>query len=982
VCWGRIIRGDVHVALVAILALSIGVLSGPALAVELRDFDIPEGPADESVKHFGDQAHMSVLYEPGSLDNYRTRALKGKYEPIEALRKLLEGSGLDFAGTSKHLVDVRPGRTRGSSDADGPDLPTVEIAARGSSSLLDLPPGVVIRTINSEELSGQGFTTVPDWARSLTQNQGIGANEGTGYYGVALSNVAYGSGLNLYGIGQRATLILVNGQRLAPSGSEGSFTDISNIPLSAIDRIELISDGASTIYGADAVGGIVNLVLRGGYSEPLTTLSLGQPGSLSEHDFSHSFARSGDHWSFLAGLELYQRNPLPASERSQATNNLTPWGGENFDTPYGNPGSILDSTGQLWGIPSGQNGTRLSAGDLLPVPNEYDNYSGTWVLPQQRRVNGLFNGSTKTRDGTEITFNGLFNMRWSKTHASPLGTALLVPNTNPFYVNPVPDDTSPVQVLYGFGDDLGRIVERGTVRSGQAIMGVRHPLSGSWGVEATAGYTFENQRQTQNNLVNYDILSEHLALEDPTLAFNPFGAGANTSPQTIAAIRTQGANNVKSAFRIASLKAEGSILRLPAGPLKVTAGYDFRLQSFLSTVSPVFNTLGQPFDTDRHRTLHALYFQSGVPLLAGYVFSDTTYRLKLAAGVRYEHFSDVGAATLPSLGISFETNAGLSLFGTWARMFRPPNMPDLNESINYSAVYPLADPKSPTGFTNALIWGGNNADLRPETARSWMAGIKFSPQWDSRLSVDAQYFNIVSLNQLLPPQQVLPLTLFSDPEYTYLYTRDVTPTTVSHICSHSMFLGGRGECQNSDIGAIVDLRLRSAETVKTDGVDFKMLRRWGIPGGELSANVQATYVLHFEETQAPGGAFVSYRNTPHNPTALRLRSVFRWENPWFSVSPAMNLQSSYTDTISIPNRPVGAWTTWDLVVAYKASRLDDLIHGNTTISLRGLNIFNKQPPFLNNNVSFVGFDPENADLLGRRVSLRFEHEWPASRGQE
>jgi len=172
--------------------------------------------------------------------------------------------------------------------------------------------------------------------------------------------------------------------------------------------------------------------------------------------------------------------------------------------------------------------------------------------------------------------------------------------------------------------------------------------------------------------------------------------------------------------------------------------------------------------------------------------------------------------------------------------------------------------------------------------------------------------------------------------------------------------------------------------VKTDGVDLKVQQRWGIPRGELSADVQATYILHFKESQTPDGALISYRNTPHNPTALRLRSVFRWENPWLSVSPAVNLQSSYTDNISIQNRPVGAWTTWDLVVAYKARRLDDLIHGNTTLSLRGLNIFNQQPPFLNNNVSLVGFDPENADLLGRRVSLRLEHEWPvkASRGRE
>jgi outer membrane receptor protein involved in Fe transport len=307
-------------------------------------------------------------------------------------------------------------------------------------------------------------------------------------------------------------------------------------------------------------------------------------------------------------------------------------------------------------------------------------------------------------------------------------------------------------------------------------------------------------------------------------------------------------------------------------------------------------------------------------------------------------------------------------------MIRPPNLPDLNESNNFAEVFPLPDPKSPTGYTNALIWGGNNANLSPETARSWMLGIKYSPRSQPKLSLDAQYFNIVSFHQILPAQ-ALPLTVLSDPQYSYLYTRDVTPAAIADVCSHALFVGVAGQCQGPGIGAIVDLRLRGAETVKTDGFDFKGLYRWGTPNGEASLNFQATYILHFKETLAPGDDFISFRNTPHNPTALRLRGVFRWENQRVSVSPAVNLQGSYTDTISNPNRPVGSWMTWDLVVGYKARSLDELIGGTTTISLRGLNVFNRQPPFLNNNLSFTGYDAENGDLLGRRVSLRLEHEW-------
>jgi iron complex outermembrane receptor protein len=226
-------------------------LSSPIIAATSRLFDLPAGPAEATVQMYARQAHISLLYEPGSLNGFKTRALKGKYEPIEALRLLLDGSGLDFVIPAPRYISVHPTEHPEASTRQIEILPTVVIDARTSATSLKLPPGVTVRTINAEELSLQGFTTVTDWVRSLTQNQGVGANEGTSYLREALSNVAYGSGLNLYGVGQRATLILVNGQRLAPSGQTGSFTDISNIPLTAVDHIDVMSDGASTIYGAD-----------------------------------------------------------------------------------------------------------------------------------------------------------------------------------------------------------------------------------------------------------------------------------------------------------------------------------------------------------------------------------------------------------------------------------------------------------------------------------------------------------------------------------------------------------------------------------------------------------------------------------------------------------------------------------------------------------------------------------------------------------
>jgi iron complex outermembrane receptor protein len=970
-------RGLSIAAIVTICALSHTICVTSAVAAEqLSFFDIPAGPADLSLRKFVLQAGLSVIYEPGRLKRFKTRALEGKYEPTEALQKLLEGSGLECTFTTSRMITVSPRPVPVAPGLEGQDLPVINIAGWTTDGLYPFPAGVSIQRITGEELSREGFATVPDWVQTLTQNQGSGATEDTrSYLREAPTNTAYGSGINLYGIGQRATLVLVNGRRLAPSGSAGSFTDVLNIPISAIDHIDLISDGASTIYGADAIGGIVNFVLRGGFSTPLSTVSIGHltRGSLGEEQFSQSLSAQSDHGGALVSLEYYSRDALPASERMQATSDLTPWGGTNFDDLAGNPATILDSKGRLWGVPAGQNGTSLTPAELLPKPNQYDRDANTWILPHQERLSALVSATYQVSDDSSVFFDALLSQRRIDIQDAPLTAVLSVPGTNPFYVNPVAGNRNPVTVLYGFGSDFGPITEQGRVNSGQLALGLNHELSETWNFRGYVGHTYEDQRDVEHNLVNFGVLTEYLAKADAT-AFNPFGDGSSTDPKTLAAIRTDGRLAYNSALTYVNLSTAGSLPLLPAGPITVTMGYDYRVQSFESSLIPISSFEGQTPDTNRDRTVSALFVQNSIPVFGAGFPARWPLKLELAGGVRYEHFSDAKSAVTPSLGFDFQPATGLSLKGTWTRLFRPPNLPDLNESVNISEVFALADPTSSSGHTKTLVWTGNNANLTPETAHSWTVGLTFSPPGRPDFSLDTQYFNIVSSHRI-PPVQLLPFTLFSDPQYSYLFTRNVTPSALANVCSRSQFIGSPDQCQSSDIGAIVDLRLRNLETLETDGFDLSGSYARETPIGTFGTNLQATYILHFKEAEIPDTPLVSYRNTAHNPTALRLRGLLRWENRGFSVSPAINLQSSYTDTDSLPSRPVGAWMTWDLVLGYGMRPLDRRLGGETTLSLRGFNVFNKQPPFLNNSVGYIGYDPENGDLLGRRISLAIEHKW-------
>ena len=981
----RAIRRGFVIALLAIaFAAANCAVPTPACAAEQREFDIPADSANLSVPKFARQAGLSVMYEAGRLKPFRTRALKGRFEPLTALIQLLEGSGLQFSVSSGQVISVNPrlppARTRFSAGPENRELPVVHIPGWMSRSSSVLPAGVSLERVTADDLAKAGVSTVADWARTLPQNQGSGASEDTtrGFLREALTNTAYGSGMNLYGIGSRATLILVNGRRLAPSGSAGTFTDISNIPITAIDHIDVISDGAAALYGADAVGGIVNFVLRGALSETVSDAVIGHltRGSLGEKEFSQSLSKKWGRGGGVMSLEYYSRDELPASERSQATSDLTQWGGSNFNNFAGNPGTIVDSQGHLWGIPARQDGSSLTPAQLTPGPNLYDRDAGTWILPHQERLSLLASSTYQLSSDSSLFFDSLLNRRWVKTQDAPLSTLLSVPSSNAFYVNPVDGNKDPLSVLYGFGKDLGPIKVDGRVDSGQFALGLNRELSRNWNIRGYVGYTFEHQFDLEHGLVNFGVLQDYLGRKDPATAFNAFGDGSNTNPSTLDAIRADGWLDFESAFRYANVSTTGVVPFLPAGPATLTFGSDYRVQTFRTSFSPSLssaNLIPTPA-TDRDRTVTAAFVQSSTPIFSPDLDARWPVRLDLSAGVRYEHFSDAGQGIMPTFGFELSPHPSVTLKGTWARLFRPPNLPDLNESPNISEIFPLADPNSPRGFTSALVVAGNNSGLRPETSHSWTLGLAFEPPSNPNFTLSGRYFNIVSSNRIVALTP-LPLTVLGDPRYGYVVDRSVSSIARADVCTHSQFLGVQSQCLGSDVGAIVDLRLRNMERLEADGVDLSARYGRDTSFGVVGLNVAATYFLHYREAQTPGSPLIEYRNTDHNPPALRLRGLFNWGHHGFSVSPAINFQSGYMDVDSFPNRPVSSWMTWDLVLGYELRPFDSAPGGETKVSLRGQNVFNKQPPFLNNSLSAVGYDPENGDLLGRRVSIAIQHRW-------
>jgi len=983
----------------AIVLATIGVAVGavfrtaPAVA-EPRHFSVPAGEAAQTLTLFGRQADRFVSYDYDRVRHQLTHALNGDFEIADALRVMLKGSGLDFrvsdsggvfvTAVDHSAADARPPRFSQPPlpAVVGPlaprkveELSSIYVFARPWSGVLPTDTSVEFSLLSHQDIQRSGDATAADLLRPMTSNFGGGPTEDTLLGREAGTNAAFGTGINLRGLGSRATLVLVNGRRLAPSGSAGTFFDISSIPLSAIDQIQVLQDGDATLLGEDAIGGVVNFVLQGSAGTPETQANIGgmTKSSVGERRFSQSIVSHWDSGSVMFAGEYYERDALSASKRSQATSNLVPWGGDNLGNPAGNPGTLIDTlddgTLQVWGLPAGQNGTGLKASQLTVGPNLHDRFQDATILPHQQRLSVVATGQQRVADDWNVWVSALASQRRVATQSAGLTAALTIPSTNPWYFNPGGGDS--VQVLYGFGADLGPQTLDGEVNSGQFAVGFDHAAIRGWTLTGYLSYAGERQIDRFGNLVNFATLQAYIDSADPTTAFNAFGSGTNTNPSTREAIRSQQSAHYSSGFTTTSLSTSGPAFSLPAGDVALTVGTDYRIQTFKSAVSATQLTTASDFDESRR--MMAGYAQAVVPLLGADADLRHPHRLELRGGVRDEFYSDVGHAFAPRLGLTWWATPDIAVRAGWQKLFRPPNLSDISEASNLSTIVMLPDTLAPNGLTSALVWTGGNRDLRPESAQSLTAGLAVSPARLPDLTASVTYFHTV-FDQVIQSTD-LAATALVDPQYNWLVSRNIGAGLRSQVCVNSQFIGMPADCLNAPIGALVDVRLHNAETLKTEGFDFAGRYELSTGIGRMNFGVESTYILRYAQANSPTTAITSLLSTAHNPPALRARATTGWERRDFWISTTLNYQGGYEDTDSIPHRPVSSWATWDVVLGYRLRSWGASSAARTQIVAAAKNVFNTDPPFINNVVESVGYDQENGDLFGRRMSIALQVQW-------
>jgi iron complex outermembrane receptor protein len=307
--------------------------STSALTSEIKlHFDLPAGPMDKALRDFAVQANRNISYEPSIVSGLQAAAIKGEFTVGDALTLLLKGTKLRAVDINTKTIRILEKTSPGTSLQTVPedsssknteiqsknDIEEITVTGTHIRGTTDSPSPVLVFT--RDDIDAAGVNTIQQFLESLPQNFGgisentMGAIAG----GSQANNAVNGSAPNLRGLGADATLVLINGHRVAPGNSNGSFVDISMIPLTAVERIEIVTDGASAIYGSDAVGGVVNIILRTKYDGAETRVQYGSVTNGSMHNVQVG-QTVGTDWTGGSGVLSYQyfdQTPLSAAGRN------------------------------------------------------------------------------------------------------------------------------------------------------------------------------------------------------------------------------------------------------------------------------------------------------------------------------------------------------------------------------------------------------------------------------------------------------------------------------------------------------------------------------------------------------------------------------------------------------------------------------------------------------------------------------------------
>lgn len=880
--------------------------------------------------------------------------------PVHAPLVLAVAASLAASSSIAHAADVLaadagPGRTLDAVQVTGSNIKRTDTETANP-----------VQVIDREQIAASGKQTTAELLRSISANTGGGSNE--------TQNSGWSSGaagIGLRGLSSKNTLILLNGRRLAnygfPNGGlSDTFVNINALPLVAVERIEVLKDGASAVYGSDAVAGVVNIITRQDYQG----LEVGGTAGVSgEGDMGTQSAKvvggfgdlDADGWNVLFSLEGYNRERLDHDQRELTASgdyrqlpggSRSGWSAKGARLLVGGVSvPLLDANGNC------PQGTVLT--DSASIDGRQGQTCGfnlndsSTLIPSTKRWQAYLTGTKRLGDKVEafgeLLYSDLEGASWfgsspyftleSGRFALNADTGLaepvraILPAANPY--NPYGQD---VALEYTFLN-LGQTIKTNRSKAFRALAGLRGTTEHwDWEVAAYRAASSERERVSggfANRWGLYDALaSGSYNLLDPSA----------TPQAVIDSIALSTVRPAESRLLGIDAKATRILGELPHGSVGFATGYEFRREN-LDSYNPWQIDAGlqiRPAIAEVHgvRDVHAAYAEVVLPLAPG---------LELDVAARADHYDDFGDAFSPKVGIRWQPADWVVLRAAASKGFRAPSLSENSAStmISYSTagVVDPYDPDRPGARVSPTFFTIGNTDLAPEKTRTFNAGAVFSPWQGGSLSVD--YYRIQVDNVIGSGN---------------------TTTLIAENNPANVLRDANGKLQ------AVYNRYQNLSELQTSGIDIEARQRWETTAyGSFGVSTVLSHVLEYERPQVIGGPLVDYAGSNRGSTLpdTKATTTLDWALGDWRTALTWYYTSGYEQRASTAARAlqqdVASYSQLDLYVGYTGFE-------NLNLYAKVQNLGDRTPPF---DASYPGirapYDFGQYDLRGRYLTVGFDY---------
>lgn len=861
-------------------------------------------------------------------------------------RRSTSGRGFPFAGVGIAIAlgcSQAHAQTAPSTDATAVD----EVVVTGTRIRgLDQPVGSSIVAVDREAIESLSATNFTDVLSQVTVVNSFNTQPRISDVGSSASTAP-----GLRGLPASATIFLLNGNRMVGDSPLSTSPDPSSIPASAIERVEIVPDGNSAIYGSDAIGGVINIITRKDFDGFEMS---GRYGSGDDYDSYDLSAIGGFRWdggSAMLSAAYLGNDHLKNSDRDFFGQDKSAVGGaDNRD---------------LNCFPS-----NVSVGGVSYAPPAYapgqvrcSTLADADMISKSSRISIL--GAAEHRLGDRIRLFG--DLKYTDTENEqnrPYPTSpITIADTNPFFQAPPGTGATVADVAYNLAGILAANPQYTyDTRSAKLTAGADWNLNANWLLSLTGTYGW-SESDANNPGFNAGALAAAAAGTTADTALDPFGSG--TSAGVIAGIADWRQRfEAEQELYEAVLQIDGTLFSLPGGDVRVALGGSFRNESYDASTVLGPRSSAIPATASADVDITSLFGEVLIPVVGPGNGIPLVRSFEVTAAVRYDDYSNFGDTTNPKFGLTWELFEGFKLRGSMGKSFHAPSLADTQGSdakALFIPGFPLVAPGQ-TPPANTILLAGSNPDLRPETADTYSFGFDFRPTQIAGLSMSATYYNVEFKGQIGSPIVFFPFPLFIDPVLAnaYIISNPTAAQLDAAICCvpHEGF-----PAVLPSIGQIVDFRRYNLSETNTSGVDIQA--DYSIDSGwhfALSGTRTLEYEIKASATSPPTNSF-----SPGNAgIKWRLRGQIDWRGERTSAGIAYN----YTGDYSLAYTSAGGAAavqevdSYGTANGYASYRLPfSTLGADVTVSLNIDNIFDEDPPLVLGSLN--GFDVNRTNPIGR-----------------